>query len=54
MTDLGLKGCWPGFDDVLLGHRYQMDILHSVPAVGALAIITEHPCSPDTALAGSS
>lgn len=53
MTNLGLKGCRPGFDDVLLGLLYQKDILHSVTAIGALAVFTEHPCNPAVASAGT-
>lgn len=49
MTNLGFKGCRPGFDDVSLGLPNQLDILHSVAAVGALAVVTKHSCRPATA-----
>lgn len=48
-ADLGVKGCGPGFDDVLLGLPNQLDILHSVAAVGALAAVTENSCRPTIA-----
>ena len=49
VNDLGFKGCGPGFDDVHLGLPNQLDILHCVAAVGALAVVTEHSCRPTMA-----
>lgn len=48
-TNLGFEGCGPCFDDVSLGLPNQLDVLHSVAAVGALAVVTEHSCGPATA-----
>lgn len=49
MTDLGFKGCRPGFDDVHFGLFNQLDASHGVAAVGALAVVTEHSCTPTMA-----
>ena len=51
-TDPGVKSCRPGFDDVPLGLLHQCNGLHSVAAVGAQAVVTEHSCRTGQHLLG--
>ena len=46
-TDLGLKSCWSGLNDVLLGLLHQQGCVHSVAAVQAEAVVTEDTCIED-------